>query len=248
MSHSTAWEFLDQTKLCNLGACGREQGEPMPDFEQNPQGAGDILPLPAPQPMAFPALDVAQAIGQRESVREYAAAPMSLQELSVLLWYSQGIKRVIPGVVALRNVPSAGARNALETFVLVNRVEGLDSDLYKYVALDHGLLRLGAPENPGHAFALACDDQEQVRESNVTFFWTAVPRRMTWSYGDRGYRYLWLDAGHACQNLYLAAEKLQIGVCAIGHFEDDRLNALLGLDGRAQFALYAAAAGKKQEG
>ncbi|HPK16395.1 MAG TPA: hypothetical protein PKW41_10395, partial [Clostridia bacterium] len=76
---------------------------------------------------AFPAVDVAQAIQQRESGRDYSHVPMTMGELSLLLWCTQGIKRVIPNIVALRNVPSAGARNAFETFLLVNNVEGLES-------------------------------------------------------------------------------------------------------------------------
>ena len=68
---------------------------------------------------------------------------------------------------------------------------------------------------------------------------------MTWKYGQRGYRYLHLDAGHVCQNLYLAAEAIGAGACAIGAFDDDALNGLLGLDGINHFVIYAAAVGKK---
>lgn len=84
-----------------------------------------------------------------------------------------------------------------------------------------------------------------VKNSAVTFFWAAVTYRMGWRYGERGYRYLFLDAGHVCQNLYLAAEAVGCGVCAIAAFEDDTLNQLLGLDGVEQFAVYVATAGRK---
>jgi len=248
MQNSIVQEFIHKTKLCNMGNSGRENGIPMPGFELDPEGAWDTIVLPAPDLSAFLAMDVAEAIQNRMSVREYASVPMQVNELSVLLWCTQGIKRVIPNIVALRNVPSAGARNALETFLLINRVEGLQSGLYKYVALNHALLKLDSNEKLGDAFALACDEQDQVKNSNVTFIWTAVPDRMTWSYAERGYRYLFIDAGHVCQNLYLIAEKLHLGVCAIGHFDDDRLNNLLGIDGTKQFAVYVAAAGKKEEG
>ena len=78
----------------------------------------------------------------------------------------------------------------------------------------------------------------------VTFVWAAVRERMYWRYGERGYRYLFLDAGHVCQNLYLAGEALQCGVCALGAFDDDAIDQLLGLDGEDQFVIYAASVGK----
>lgn len=246
MQNSVVQAFIAQSKLCNMGKSGEEQGLPLPAFEQNPEGAYETIALPAPDAEAFPDKDVAEAIQKRRSVRAYSSAPMTPPELSMLLWCTQGVKRVIPNAVALRNVPSAGARNAFETFLLINRVEGLESGLYKYVALDHALLRLAAGDTLGETFTLACDEQEQVRDSCVTFFWTAVAGRMTWAYADRGYRYLFIDAGHVCQNLYLAAEKLDAGVCAIGHFDDDRINELLGIDGVGHFAVYAATVGKKE--
>jgi len=135
MQYTEMQAFIDKTKLCNMGKSGREKGLPKPAFEQNPRGVFDTIALPVPDPSGFAAMDVAEAIRNRESVRDYSDAAMSMQELSLLLWCTQGIKRVIPDIVALRNVPSAGARNAFETFVLVNRIEGLQSGLYKYAAL-----------------------------------------------------------------------------------------------------------------
>jgi len=246
MSDSIVQEFINKTKLCNMGESGREKNIMKPDFELNPEGSFDAIGLPDPKMPAFASVDVVEAIEKRTSVRDYSPVPLSLSELSMLLWCTQGIKRVIPNIVALRNVPSAGARNAFETFLLINRVEGLESGLYKYVALKHELIKLAAGENLKDEFALACDDQDHVKNSNVTFIWTAVPDRMTWSYADRGYRYLFIDAGHVCQNLYLVAEKLNLGACAIGHFDDDQLNSLLGIDGANQFTIYAATVGKKE--
>ena len=245
MNRSAVQEFMDKTKLCNMGESGKDLGVPRPGFELNPEGAFDVIALPAPEPSLYPCVDVTEAIESRMSARDYSPVPMKLSDLSLLLWCTQGIKRVIPGIVALRNVPSAGARNALETYLLINHVEGLVSGLYKYVALSHQLLKLCESESLKNEFSLACDDQDQVRTSNVTFIWTAVPDRMTWSYAERGYRYLLIDVGHVCQNLYLTAEKLNLGVCAIGHFDDDRLNSLLGIDGDRQFSVYLATVGVK---
>jgi len=69
---------------------------------------------------------------------------------------------------------------------------------------------------------------------------------MAWRYGERGYRYLFLDAGHVCQNLYLASENIDCGTCAIGAFHDDELNKLLNINGKDQFVIYAATVGKKK--
>jgi SagB-type dehydrogenase family enzyme len=68
---------------------------------------------------------------------------------------------------------------------------------------------------------------------------------MKWRYGERGYRYLYLDAGHVCQNLYLAAESINCGVCAIAAFSDDDMNSLLKIDGVEQYVIYLATVGKK---
>jgi SagB-type dehydrogenase family enzyme len=68
---------------------------------------------------------------------------------------------------------------------------------------------------------------------------------MKWRYSERSFRYFFLDAGHVCQNLYLAAESIGLGACAVGAFDDDEINSLLGLDGEEQFVVYAGAAGKK---
>jgi SagB-type dehydrogenase family enzyme len=239
-------EFIDKTKLCNLEECDRNKNVPRPPFEQNPEGTYEVIGLPDPNELkASPAVDVITAIENRRSVRDYSSEPMTLSELSTLLWCTQGIKHVIPNIVALRNVPSAGARNAFETFLLINNIDKIEPGLYKYVALKHELLKLEAGTHMQDKFASACDEQDYVKNCNVTFFWTAVPQRMTWSYAERGYRYLFLDAGHVCQNLYLTAEKFDLGVCAIGSFDDDKLNNLLHIDGINQFVIYLATVGRK---
>jgi SagB-type dehydrogenase family enzyme len=126
----------------------------------------------------------------------------------------------------------------------VNRVEGVDPGLYHYAALSHRLFRLPAREDVAGRIRAACLDQPMITAAAV-FIWAAEIHRMTWRYGERGYRYIFIDAGHACQNLYLAAEAVDCGVCAIGAFDDDALNALLGLDGRDIFVIYCAAAGMR---
>ena len=117
------------------------------------------------------------------------------------------------------------------------------SDLGDTPVVKH-LRSLGA--EIGHAVTRACFDQGFIRSSAVTLIWVAVAYRMTWRYGQRGYRYLHLDAGHVCQNAYLAAEALGCGACGVAAFSDDDLNRALGLDGEEQFAVYRAAVGKRE--
>lgn len=144
-------------------------------------------------------------------------------------------------------MPSAGARHAFETYLLINRVETLEPGVYRYLALDHALAATNLKPGMADEVTHACYDQGQVAQSAVTFLWVAVVERMTWRYVQRGYRYLHLDAGHVCQNLYLAAEAVGCGVCAIAAYDDELANTTLGLDGEAQFVIYAASLGKKQK-
>jgi len=102
------------------------------------------------------------------------------------------------------------------------------------------------PENIAEQIVEASLKQGQIKNSAVTLIWFAVGYRTVYRYGDRGYRYMHLDAGHVCQNLYLAAESIGCGVCAIAAFEDDKLNAVLGLDGVDQFVIYIGTVGKKK--
>jgi SagB-type dehydrogenase family enzyme len=161
-----------------------------------------------------------------------------------LLWCIQGVKHVEGGYATRRTVPSAGARHALETYLLVNRVTGLKPGLYRFLALEHKLLVHDLGPGVDERVMQGCLGQRMVLASAVTYLWVAVPYRMTWRYGQRGYRYLHLDAGHVCQNLYLAAQSVGCGACAIAAFSDQDLSRALGIDGESQFVIYIATLGK----
>ena len=142
-------------------------------------------------------------------------------------------------------MPSAGARHALETYILVNNISDVQSGLYRFLPIGHRITKEVTDTDISDRIVEACFRQNFVKTSAATFIWTAVVYRMKWRYGERAYRYLFLDAGHACQNLYLGAESVNCGVCAIAAFSDDDMNAILGLDGVEQFVIYLAAVGKK---
>jgi len=239
-------EFMRLTQYANITApSDQDRGVPQPPLELPcPPGAG-LIALPKPQEIQAPAIDLRAAIEQRRSLRRYAEQPLTLAELAFLLWCTQGVKRVTDRPATFRTVPSAGARHALETFILVNRVEGLAPGLYRYVALSHALLAVDLSEDVAERTVHACNDQHMVGAAAVSFVWVAVVERMRWRYCERSYRYLHLDAGHVCQNLLLAAEAIGCGACAVAAYDDDLLNRVVGADGEEQFAIYAASLGKK---
>ena len=145
----------------------------------------------------------------------------------------------------MRTVPSAGARHAFETLLLVHRVTDVAPGLYQFDAPRHELHALETRPDLSDRLVDACYGQTFLRASAATFLWVGIPYRMTWRYGERGYRYLHLDAGHVAQNLYLAAEAIRAGACAVAAFDDQAVNTLLGLDGESAFLVYLAAVGKR---
>ncbi|MFZ1897068.1 SagB/ThcOx family dehydrogenase [Methanoregula sp.] len=239
-------EFLERTKYRYQGRSDQENGMSRPPLELAADPDLPVFDLPDPASLVIPQIDLRSAIGRRHSVRSYAREPLSLEDLSFLLWCTQGLKSVHGTQATFRTVPSAGARHAFETCLLANDVDGLEPGLYRYLALSHRLCRVKTDPTLHIDIAHACLDQAFVMRCGVVFLWTAVPYRMTWRYGERGYRNLHLDAGHVCQNLYLAAEAVGCGVCAIAAFDDDAMAEILGIDGKEQFLIYLATVGKRE--
>ena len=230
------------------------------DFSTTPQRRGvappalqkPVLPgsrtvsLPGPELFAdLGAASLFSVLSSRRSVRRFADASISLAELAFLLWATQGVTSHPGPAVTLRTVPSAGARHAFETYLYCRRVEGLEEGIWRYLPLEHRLLFEFAEPGLGGRIAAACLDQRFVSQAAATFFWSVVPARMEWRYGPAAHRVLPLDAGHVCQNLYLAAEAIGAGVCAVGAYDQQALDELLRLDGEEEFVLYRAPAGKK---
>lgn len=245
MSNDTGKTFVENTKYPHLTHSDQSRGLPPPPLELPYDRSLPAIDLPNAQTCPTNDVSVPEAIQNRRSVRKYAPVPLTLAELSYLLWCTQGVQQVRDPLATFRCVPSAGARHALETYVLANRVETLEPGLYRFAALEHKLLLTDPDPGIADRIAAGCFGQRFVKTSAATFIWTAVPYRMAWRYGERGYRYLHLDVGHACQNLYLSAEAIDCGVCAIAAFDDDRMNHLLDIDGEKQFTIYVATVGKK---
>jgi len=246
MAESIGQEFMRRTCYPELSQSPQELGIiPQPPLELSiPEGA-EVIALPKVESVLVPAMDLRDAVEGRHTLRKYANSELTLDELTYLLWVSQGVKRISSRPSTARNVPSAGARHAFETYLLINKVEGLKNGLYRYAAIENQLVNLSVQAGINALVTAACLDQSQVATSAVTFIWVAVVERMFWRYVERGYRYLHLDAGHACQNLALGAEQIGCGICPIAAFEDDALNQVLDLDGKDRFVIYLASVGKK---
>lgn len=190
-------------------------------------------------------MSVGEAIRRRESVRQYAPGPLTLEELAALLSATQGVRKVLSPMCALRSVPSAGARHALETYLVVDRVDGLAPGLYRYLPFDGQLAQLAVDAEIGRKAVSACLGQDFVAGAAVTFFWTAIPARMEWRYDLAAHKVIAIDAGHVCQNLYLACESLGAGTCAIAAYDQVACDRLIGVDGEEEFTVYIAPVGKR---
>ena len=246
MVRGTGREFMEKTKYKYLEKSDQVKGLPQPPLTLPPAEGKPVHGLPDPREAPRRAMDLWDAINNRVSVRAYGEKPLSLEELSYMLWCTQGVKEAADRPATLRTVPSAGARHCFETYLLVNRVEGLRQGLYRFLAAEHSLQEVDTDPGIAERVTQACFNQRFVLQSAATFIWTAVAYRMMWRYGERGYRYMHLDAGHVCQNLYLAAEAIGCGACAIAAFHDDALNEALQIDGVQQFAVYVGVLGKKR--
>ena len=245
MNSNTGKEFIEKTKYKYLGTSDQTKGLAPPPIELEYDKTSTVIDLPSPKEINIKNKDLREVIENRRSIRSYSNKPLSLDELSYLLWSINGVKGVVPSHNTLRTVPSAGARHAFEIYLLVNNVENLSIGIYRYIATGHKLVEIIKDTKIADDISDACLGQEFIKSSAVTVFWVTVPYRMIWRYSERGYRYLFLDAGHSCQNLYLGAESISCGVCAIGAFSDDDLNRVLDFDGEEQFVIYLATVGKK---
>jgi len=180
----------------------------------------------------------ASAIAGRQSHREYRDAPIHLDELAFLLWATQGIRQNLGPGTALRTVPSAGARHALETYVCALNVESLAPAIYRYLPLDHELVCVADPSDLSARLVAATLGQSFTAHAAVTLAWTTIPYRMEWRYGLAAHKVIALDAGHVCQNLYLACEAIGAGTCAIAAYDQEAADRLLGVDGQDEFTIY----------
>lgn len=222
----------------------QSSGEAPPPV-QKPVAAGvSLIPLPGRDEWQFPPIDLLTAIGLRESHRRFLPEPLSLPELSMLLWVTQGVRSVVHESAVLRTVPSAGCRHPFETYFAALRMDGLKQGLYRYLPLEHALVLEREPEMLAATLVKGTHGQRFVAQAAGCFIWTALPARTEWRYAEASYKVIALDAGHVCQNLYLACEAIGAGTCAIAAYRQDVMDELLGVDGDEELTLYVAPVGK----
>jgi len=188
--------------------------------------------------------DLASAIRYRKSARKYRPEPLSLDELSFLLWATQGLRSRLHNGHAFRVVPSAGCRHSFETYLAVINVSGLKQGIYRYLPIEHAIVLEKEVEDLPEKVTQATLGQSFAGESGVVFIWACIPYRMEWRYGPAAHRVIALDAGHVCQNLYLAVQAVSAGTCAIAAYDQTLMDELIGADGEDEFTIYLSPVGK----
>lgn len=238
--------FLKDTvrQTVDFSRVDQHRGVPPPPLEKPFAADARRLPLVPKGKWNVRPVDLETAIARRESRRAFRAEPLSLDELSFLLWATQGVREFVDAAAAFRTVPSAGARHALETYLCVFNVAGLEPAFYRYLPLEHELLFEFHEPAAGRRLTEATLGQSFAARAAAVFIWTAIPYRMEWRYGAAAHKAIALDAGHVCQNLYLACEAIAAGTCAIAAYDQDLLDRLLRIDGEDEFAIYLAPVGK----
>jgi SagB-type dehydrogenase family enzyme len=231
-------------EVVNFYLSPQSQAKAPPPIQKPASPDARIIKLPERDIWNIPSCDLQNAIANRQSHRKFNIDPLSLNELAFLLWATQGVRERINEAAVLRTVPSAGCRHPFETYLAVQRMEGLDGGIYRYLPLDNTLLfERGVDNLPGHLTA-ATHGQRFAGQAAVTFFWTVIPERTEWRYAEASYKIIALDAGHVCQNLYLACEAVGAGTCAIAAYNQTLVDDLLGVDGNEEFSIYIAPVGK----
>ena len=197
-----------------------------------------------PFPRLRGTMSVEEALANRRSIREYTSEPLTLEEVSQLLWAAQGISEVHN---EFRTAPSAGATYPLELYLVVREggVIGLKAGIYKYDLKRHSIRLVREGDYSRELFKAALD-QEWVLNAAVNLVVTAVYRRTTRRYGDRGVRYVHMEVGHVGQNVYLQATALNLGSVVIGAFFDDEVKRILG-DPPEEHPLYIISIGRPRK-
>jgi len=228
-----------------------KEGIPQPPLEKQ-CGGSKIITLTKDFDNVVKNNNYLDLLNSRTSKRKYSEETLTIEELSFLLWATQGVKQVVGKLkkATLRTVPSAGARHPFETYLFINRVDGLEPGLYHYLALEHKLEFIKPVENQVDRLSEAFSGQTFFANAAVCFVWTVIPYRSEWRYEKIAQKYALVDAGHVCQNLYLASEAISCGSCAIGAYSQELADKLLGLDSKPsfendnEFVIYAASVGK----
>ena len=217
---------------CTGAASKSEKGTEMESTTLT-RAEADLLTYILPSPQTEGEMSVEQALANRRSQRRFLDEELTTEQLSQILWAAYGVTRPIPEREfmrgGLRTAPSAGALYPFDIYVAVGNVIGIEKGLYKYVSEEHKIVRI-MEKDIREELCAASWGQKMLQDAPVSVIYTAIFSRMTGKYGERGReRYVCMDLGHSAQNIYLQAEALNLGTCAVGAFEDEKLIKLLQL-------------------
>jgi SagB-type dehydrogenase family enzyme len=185
----------------------------------------DIIKLP--EPKYDSKVSIERALLERRSIRTYKDEPLTLSEVSQLLWAVQGIT----GSRGFRTAPSAGALYPLEVYIVVGNVKDLADGVYKYKHSGHELVKISDGDKRAELYTAALG-QSCIKNGAVVFVLSAIYERTTGKYGQRGIQYVHIEIGHAAQNIYLQAVSLNLGTVFVGAFYDGQVKAVLNMPDR----------------
>ncbi len=234
--------FLKGELWTQWGKLDRDQRKkiPPPALQKSYPDNAKLIDLVDPEKLSVGKMPLIEAIRNRRSHRFFTDESFTLEELSFLLWATQGVQYIMgEGQSTLRTVPSGGARHPFETYLHIQGVIGLNPGLYRYLALEHKLYIIR--EESEYPFKI---EKTLVPRAPIVFFWTTVPYRTEWRYSLLSHKRIAQDSGHLCQNLYLATEAIRAGTCAVGAFNQKMMDEFLGVDGKEEFSIYTARVGK----
>jgi len=219
---------------------------PFPSFQKAYDEKKPLIDLIPPEKFEIGKKSFLDVINRRMSRRNYTEGSLTLEELSFLLWCTQGVKRTFKDIAGvMRTVPSAGAKSPFETYLIINRVDGVEPGLYRYISFNHKLLFIKSIENAKRKISKLTYNQMFVGKGAVIFCWVAIPYRTEWRYTILAHKFIAVDLGHVSENLYLACEAIDLGTVAIGYYEQKKFDALLELDGKDEFVVLVAPVGKR---
>jgi SagB-type dehydrogenase family enzyme len=214
-----------------------EEGRFVPIPITKSYGDADRIDLPKPRPFEA---ELVKTLLHRRSRRSYTGVPISLSELSCLLYYACGAVGVVSAYgysrLPLRMFPSHGGLQSSEIYLSINAVSDVPPGIYHYHALDHVLEVIDKDTHKGQLPRLAFDEQF-FNSAAVVLLLTGYYERLRWKYGERSYRFMCIDTGFVGQNIYLVSEALGLGACAVSGFAQDGIEELFGIDGKNEIAL-----------
>jgi len=241
--------FLDSDKYEEIVPESDEQKKLAPPlYQQSIPEEATLIDLIPPDEFAIGKAPFLDLVNSRKSRRKYTSDSLTLEELSFLLWSTQGVKEVLKsGRGVKRTVPSSGAKSPFETYLVINRVEGLELGLYRYISFSHQLLFIKRIDNAEEKLGELAYDQKFVGTAPVIFYWTAVPYRTEWRYTILSHKFIAVDLGIVCQSLYMACEAVNLGTVAIGYYEQNKLDELFDLNTDEEFVVLLAPVGRYQK-